>query len=278
MPELKLGRLPARYDRRTLRLRNVLRELPPPPDAYDVDAGLPVTMTDDRVFVNDQLGDCVIAARAHMTMRFEDFEQKSLVNISDDEVKTEYFYETGGIDSGLVMLNSLNFWRKTGWKAAGQSYTIYAYGNADPRDHTSLMQIISLLRGAYIGIYVPQSALDQFNAGQPWTYVPGSPIRGGHCIYLKGYSPFGPECVTWGKPQKMDWNFYDRMCEEAYGVVDNRDNWLGDNSPVDLTLLDNYLHEVATEPPDPGPPVPPTPPKPPGCAPWARILSVFRGK
>ena len=74
-----------------------------------------------RYFLNDSLGDCVIAARANQTLRFEAAEQKKVLNITDAEVKREYLKEAGGADSGLVMLDSLNLWRKSGWKAAGKT-------------------------------------------------------------------------------------------------------------------------------------------------------------
>jgi hypothetical protein len=59
------------------------------------------------MFANDQYGDCVMAGRAHQTLRFELAEQKKVIAISDEDVTREYFQETGVADSGLVVLDSL---------------------------------------------------------------------------------------------------------------------------------------------------------------------------
>src|SRR3546814_19776553 len=79
------------------------------------------------MFGNDQYGDCVIAGRAHQTLRFEKAEQKRLIAISEHDVLREYFNESGGVDSGLVVLDSLKEWRSTGWLAAKRRYRIKAF-------------------------------------------------------------------------------------------------------------------------------------------------------
>jgi len=64
---------------------------------------------------------------AHQTLRFELVEQGKVIHITDAKVEKEYFKETGGPDSGLVVLDSLKLWRKPGWRAAGKRYTIKAF-------------------------------------------------------------------------------------------------------------------------------------------------------
>jgi hypothetical protein len=53
------------------------------------------------MFGNDTIGDCVIAGRAHQTLRFEDIEPGSVLEaeslmITDKDVLKEYYKETGG--------------------------------------------------------------------------------------------------------------------------------------------------------------------------------------
>ncbi|MDD5412787.1 MAG: hypothetical protein PHF31_15520, partial [Methylobacter sp.] len=52
------------------------------------------------------------------------------------------------------------------------------------------------------------------------------------------------EVVTWGKKQEVSPEFLQTYGDEAYGVVDNRNTWLGDNSPVDVEKLDSYLKQL----------------------------------
>src|SRR5258705_9242466 len=124
-PIFKLGKKPAKRDRRNLRLKSILGRAVKLPDEYDFDtshSGVPTP-----VFANDRFGDCVIAGRAHQTLRFELVEQGRVIRITDGEVLREYLLETGGEDNGLVVLDSLRSWRKRGWVAGGARYFITAF-------------------------------------------------------------------------------------------------------------------------------------------------------
>jgi len=260
MPNVKLGKLPKREDKRNIQLRNILKlsALPPLPSEYNLDASLGGVL-DNNMYGNDMYGDCVIAGRAHQTLRFEKFEQGILITITDKEVIDQYFKESGGFDRGLVMLNSLNSWRKEGWKIGDKIYNIYAYAEVNPKDHDEVKYCILLLGGCYLGFSVPQSSLDQFDDGLIWDVVPNDGgIQGGHAIYvlaylsITGYNETGPICMTWGKRQQMTWAFWDKYVDEAYGVIDNRNDWQ-ENSPVDVAKLDGYLREITSQPPNPEP-------------------------
>ena len=41
----------------------------------------------------------------------------------------------------------------------------------------------------------------------------------------------------------MTWAFLDTYCDELFGIVDDRDKFVG-SSPVDVTKLDQYLKQV----------------------------------
>jgi hypothetical protein len=248
----KLGKLPVRKDKRTLQLKSILRTdlLPAIPDVYELDVAssynIPLNM-----FANDYWGDCVIAGRANWTQRAECFEQKKCIIISDQEVLTEYWNEgadgTYHPDHGLVMLDSLNTWRRNGWIAGGQKYDIYAFAAIDVADHRELQYAVFLLNGGYIGFSVPQSAINQFNLGQMWTVVSGSPIVGGHCVYVVGYNQTGPICITWARKQQMTWEFWNAYVDESYAIVDNKDSFLA-TSPVDVFKLNEYLNNLHNNP------------------------------
>src|SRR5262249_54389344 len=78
-----------------------------------------------------------------------------------------------------------------------------------------------------VDIAVPQSAEDQFAAGEPWRYVAGSPILGYHsiCLQLRGTGYIGvQEMVTWGLLQRSTRTFCRHNIKEAYVPV-SRD-WL----------------------------------------------------
>ncbi len=99
---VRFGKQKVRRDERNLMFATLLKAPPVLPTEYDFDVvhhGIPTPM-----FGNDQYGDCVMAARAHQTLRFELLEQKKVLSIIDKEVLAEYFKETGGADSGAAAL------------------------------------------------------------------------------------------------------------------------------------------------------------------------------
>ena len=246
--ELKCGKLPAKIDERSIRLSAIIKKelLPLLPVHYDVDEAVG-GIANNRMFLNDQYGDCVIAARAHQTFRFEKFEQGRQIEILDQEVKDQYFDETGGGDWGLVLLSSLNSWRNDGWPVGGKNYTIYAFAAVDWKDHDEVRHCIHLLGGVNFGMTIYQNDMDQFNTNKPWRLTGNNGnYKGGHGVYLHVYGTdkTGLICTTWGRPQRMSWEFWDARVDEAYGIVDNRNAWMGPSSPVDVQTLDAYLKEI----------------------------------
>lgn len=244
MKQFKLGKAPAKIDSRTILLASILgKTLPPIPSAYDFDAAHPGC--DAPMFLNDRLGDCVIAGRAHQTRRFELIEQKTVITITDDDVKREYFKESGGQDSGLVMLDSLNAWRK-GWSAAGKAYSIHAFAAVDYASKADVRACIYLLNGCYAGVLLPRAAQRQI--GKVWTVTTGPSARkgswGGHCIYIAAYNAVGPVCITWGARQQMTWAWLAKYCDEAFGIVDNLDAWR-QKPGIDVEKLEGYLTQIA---------------------------------
>ena len=264
--ELKLGKLPPVIDHRTIPLRLIIRAelLPELPSVYDNHEVYNVV--DDFMFANDVYGDCVKASRAHQTLVFEAFEQGKQIEITDKEVVDEYFKETGGRDTGLILLTSIKDWRNDGWPIGGRNYTIYAFASVDWFDHDEVKHCIHLLNGVNFGMKVYQTDLDQFKAGEGW-HLTGSDgaFKGRHGVYackyrdidngeewakyhnsskVVSYSLDGVWAMTWGRKQFMTWDFWDARVDEAYGIVDNKNKWMGDDSPVDVQKLDAYLQEI----------------------------------
>lgn len=221
-PIFKLGKAAARRDVRNLRLRAVLKALAKVPSEYDFDVkhkGVPTPM-----FANDRFGDCVVAGRAHQTLRFELVEQKKVLQITEREVLAEYFRQTGGEDVGLTVLDSLRQWRKRGWIAAKERYYIQAFAEIDRTREAEIKRAIFMELGVGLGLSLPTTAEAEFEAGKPWVQTSGRGSRpntwGGHYVYVTGYTKLGPMCVTWGRKQSMSWAFFRKYCDEAYAIID----------------------------------------------------------
>jgi hypothetical protein len=247
----KLGKAPAKKDKRNFKMASLLKKIPKVPREWDFDTSdnkyhIPLPM-----FGNDVYGDCVIAGRAHQTLRFEALEQKKVIKMTEKDALHEYWKEEGGsgpnYDQGLVVLDSLNLWRKNGWKAANRAYSIHAFAQIDQTNQAEVKAAIYLLTGAGAGLSLPKSAQTQLDAGKPWDVVHGPDAKpnswGGHYVFLSGYTTKGPVCVTWGRKQQMTWAFLKKYCDELYGIVDNTDKFVK-NSPIDVEKLEQYLSQL----------------------------------
>jgi hypothetical protein len=243
--ELKLGKKEAVVDSRTIKMATLFKELAPPPEEYDFDLAHPIFSMPLPVFANDRYGDCVIASRAHQTLRFEAIEQSMLLPISDEDVINQYMIETGGQDSGLVELESLKQWRKDGWKVGDNTYKIHAFGSIDWHKKQSVMMSIYYLSSCYTGVALPESAKKEFADGKVWSdlrYLPGT--WGGHAMIVTGYDKYTVTFITWGRRQKATWDWFFQYCDECYSIVDDKDYWLGDKSPIYCELLEEYLKNI----------------------------------
>jgi hypothetical protein len=223
----KLGKVAAKRDSRNLRLRAVLKAVKKLPAEYDFDKthkGIPTPM-----FANDNYGDCVIAGRAHQTLRFEKIEQGSLLMITDKDVLKEYFKETDGEDSGLIVLDSIKLWRKSGWKVGKNTYKIQAFAEINLENNEEVKRAIYADVGIGLGLQLPKTAQEELQTGKPWSTTTGKNSKsgswGGHYVYVSGYTKIGPVCVTWGRKQQMTWKWFDKYCDEGYAMFDAKDSF-----------------------------------------------------
>jgi hypothetical protein len=219
MPNERFGKHPAKHDYRTLRLRSYLTTaIAPPPPSLDVlqrvfdklhttDIGALFPMDG-----NDRLGDCTIAGLAHAITVFGGLVGRKHVMATKSVTKL-YMHLTGGVDSGLVELDVLNYWRKH----TVSNDKILAFASVDPKNHTHVQQAIQLFGGVYLGFQVQQNCIEDFNAGKPWT--PGPLLQEGHAVYAVGYDADTVTVLTWGSTQKGTWGWWDECVDEAYAIL-----------------------------------------------------------
>ena len=85
---------------RATTLISAVSALSSPPTTYDFDEVHPgITI---EMYKNDVLDDCVIAARAHHTIRLIYVPGASVLTISDEDITFEYNHETGFQDVRTV--------------------------------------------------------------------------------------------------------------------------------------------------------------------------------
>jgi hypothetical protein len=224
-PQVKLGKKAAIQDPRTLRFKNyvpgaVAPALPDPPAEVSWVTKVPLPW---GMLLNDQLGDCVPAALAHMVMQMTFFAGKPFIP-TDAQVLAAYEKIGGYVpgdpstDNGCFMLDALKYWRNNGF--AG--HKIAAFMQIDPLNPHEMRQAIQLFGGVLTGVQLPVSAQGK----DDWTVPAGGPFMngspgtwGGHCVPIFASSPQTDTCVTWGQRLKMSHNFRIDYCDEMYAVV-----------------------------------------------------------
>jgi hypothetical protein len=234
----RLGKQARRIDPRTFKLEKYLPSgLPQPPAEVSWVTKVAVW----PMYLNDQLGDCVIAAEAHMVNQWSRYAGGREVLVSDQDVLQAYERVGGYVpgdpstDNGCVMLDALNDWRKNG--VGG--HKIVGYVQVDPANITQVFQAIQIFGNLFTGVQLPLSAQGE----SAWTVIDGGPVNdgspgswGGHCIPIDAASPFSRTCITWGDRLKMSPNFFFDYVDECYAVLSQEWISAGGFSPSHFDL------------------------------------------
>lgn len=221
MQNYKLGKLPAKFDKRTLRFGAYIEKgLAPPPPAKDYSTAV----SSWPMMGNDQTGDCTCAAAGHMIQEWTANNGAQRI-IPDADVLTFYnHFAKGNPDAGANMLDVLKYWRKGGLDGD----KIAAFTQLELKSDVEVMDAINIFGNCYIGVCLPDFAVapgTDFLA-TPWVVPPQGPVgdaapnpSNGHCIPAVGYDQHNLYVVTWGSLKSMSWQFYEAYAEEAYAVL-----------------------------------------------------------
>lgn len=197
------------------------------------------------MYLNDRLGDCTIAAAAHMIEAWTR-DAGSQRNPAVTTVERAYWMtghppethgtQGGPTDDGRVELDVLNYWRKAG---IGRD-KIVAYVAVDPANVEHCRLAIHLLGGLYTGIGLPLTARTQrvwdvvgdgrTGDAAPWSW-------GGHAVPYVGYDQGGFTCVTWGGLLRLTLPFHAAYTDEAYAIVSPDVLAASGRSPEGLDLV-----------------------------------------
>jgi hypothetical protein len=264
---LPRGKLPAQPGRPRLELSVATPlGLPTPPVSVEY-----TDIPDIGMLGNDEFGDCVEAGVAHTVEQDTRYATGTEQVVTTDETLDLYSVLTGfnrndpSTDQGTVVQDALDYWRKTG---VFGGHKLAAFAAVKLSDFNEIENAVNLFGQVIIGFNFPESAMDQFNAGQPWTVVKGSPLDGGHCVVLVGYDADWLYVLTWGQIQRMDRAFWRAYVDEAWvGITQETINAQGANAfggVLDLAALGAAFAALTGSPnpfpsPTPGPGPSPTP-------------------
>jgi hypothetical protein len=156
-------------------------------------------------------------------------------------------------DQGLVVLYALRDWR-AGWsltfpRRRARVYKISAFGELDPHDGDQLRAANYLLHGIQFGLWLPLTARDQLERGEPWDVVENGGDRsqpgswGGHLVYSKRYDEDGHHSLTWGMEFLMTDRFIAKYCDECWAVVDDLSYWQ-QRREIHFTTMRQHLIDI----------------------------------
>ena len=222
----KLGRLPKKFHPKTLMLsKYLLSDLPAPPAKVYREYKVPANAW--GFYGNDTLGDCTCAAKAHLLMMMTAHTQPTMFVSAVADIIAAYSAISGYVpgdpstDTGCAMTDVLNYFQTTG--IAG--HQILAWASVNFADPVQFRQAVYLFGAVDVGVNLPNSAIDQTNAGQTWDVIPDDGgIAGGHDVIYFGAGGEGDTNVTWGQLQASTNAWNQKYIEEAYVVI--TDDWL----------------------------------------------------
>ena len=191
-------------------------KLPPIPDGDFGHLSLVTKPLD--IYLNDQLGDCVVAGSQHET-RLWVAEGTGSDSVVFDDASTVKNYELLGnyrpgdpdTDQGCDMVRAAQLRIRDGIvDATGKTHKVGIALQLQPGNWEQLQYALYLFDGVGIGILVTQEMQQAFADGKPWDVDQFNPnnAEGGH--YVPGCARKNGNAVvaTWGEPQELTRDLY----------------------------------------------------------------------
>jgi hypothetical protein len=206
----KLGKRAAKVDKRTLKLAKYFTTaLLPPPPSTDWTSGI----KNWGLMLNDQLGDCTIAAVGHAVQVWS-AARGGLYTLPDSAILQKYEQWCGydpndsSTDQGGVELDVLTDWRKSGiW-----NHKLIGFADPDPKNLGNVMQAIHLFGGVYIGVQLPVHVRNKpmWDVSKGPNAIPGS--WGGHAVFVPRYRVENSKliftAISWGRLYDITQDFW----------------------------------------------------------------------
>lgn len=221
-----------------------------------------------RMYMNDQLGCCVISGKAHAlgVWSANDADSGGLVEATDSEIVQQYQAICGPGDNGCYITRVLDVMKTKGLVANGKPYTIDGYVSVNWRNQEEVKAALYLFGAVTLGINLPQA----WTQNAIWD-VTNSPNVGGHDVTAIDYDDKGVYVSSWGRIYLITWAAFTSQAYlmETYALL--APLWYGkdqvasanminaDKLKADLIAIGNgQIPSI-----DPTPVVPPVVPPPP---------------
>lgn len=191
-----------------LRARNYfMRHLAAPPASCDYTQRAKAALS--RMYLNDQLGDCVPACILHAEGVFTANASGNPVMFSDENVRKVYAGASGGTfpgqDEGCDLQTALTWWENHGLGIVGGGQAPLGFLAVNAKDPIECRQCIYLFENLIFGIELPDTWYQASDRpGFFWNASSGTKSNPdfGHCVGSFGYGQ-NFEISSWGMEGKM---------------------------------------------------------------------------
>jgi len=184
-----------------LKAANYLGNLPKPPKWVNYTYKANKSLSD--IYLNDELGDCVIACGYHFKGLATGNTGKEFIATKDDLLHD--YKEIGGYipgqpdtDQGCDLSTALNYWTKTGFTDGKK---LIAWMSVDPTNQTMVQLCTYLFENLIFGVGLPDKWLGNNipeKNGFTWDVAGDADLNNGHCFLGCGYNDKAVLIDTWG--------------------------------------------------------------------------------
>ena len=204
--QFKLGR-----NRPPIKRKMLLRDyrtsvaLPTPPPACSYAAKAATSLS--QVYLNDQLGDCVIAAMAHAVGVFTGNAGLPPAQFTPAQITALYSAIGGYVpgdestDNGCDERTAMAYWQQHG--APAGSHQITGWVSIDGTNAARVRTALWLFENLVFGVELPDQWVDDPKPGFSWDVAGAANPDNGHCFLGVGYDQTGVIVDSWGMLGKI---------------------------------------------------------------------------
>jgi len=259
-----------------LSLKKYLKRLGLPAAPAQVDYSKPAMPVLNLIYLNDQLGDCVIAAGYHQ-VGLETGNAGDLFQATDNQIIADYSAIGGydpknpkATDNGCDEVTALNYWCEHGFADQTKGLGWLA---VDPTNQQEIMAAMYLFENLFFAMDLPDQWVNPMPAASGFVWdVAGDPVvANGHAVAGAGYNQSGVTIDSWGLLGTLTWKAIAKYCTKASGgglyVMLTPDELAKGQTKapnsvangVDWTALIQDFNSLGANPPIPVPTPTPTP-------------------
>jgi len=175
-----------------------------------------------NIYLNDQLGDCVIAGGYHVVGVETGNATGTPFVATDQQIIADYGAVGGYVpgdpstDQGCNIQTALAHWQTVGF---ADGTKLKGYLSVNPTNKHELMTALYLFENLVFGLELPDAYVNPFPSGDGFTWgVAGAPDpSNGHCIIGAGYNTSGVGIDTWALEGTFTWEAIAAYCTASNG-------------------------------------------------------------